>query len=109
MVKPLRAALILGAGYAALKYTTKEPLLTDENIRNGTIGAVGGITGIPKLEQLAKGELPEDEKGHAKRALYGAVSGALLTTAYHYLTSRDVPGKVAEGAKDFYKKHLSSD
>lgn len=77
MVSKLKSAAIIGSGALAYKLLTRKPLLTDENIRNGTIGAVVSMYATPKLESVVR-EGTTDEKKLLRDTVLGGVGGAAL-------------------------------
>jgi hypothetical protein len=104
MVKPLRAAATIAVGALAYKLLTKEDLVTDENVTNGTIGAVSGMVGLPKLEQMVRGETPEQSRTMRNVLLS---SGVAALGAYFF--SEGAHKKAAEYLKTGYDKYMSKD
>jgi hypothetical protein len=103
MTKLLRSLMTVGAGALAYKALTKKDLVTDENVRNATIGAVSGMVGIPELEKVVKGEVSEGAGKAAKHmAIYGAV-GAGVAYILHSGKHKDAMSY----AKGVYDKYLS--
>lgn len=104
MVKPLRAVATVAVGALAYKLLTKEDLVTDENVTNGTIGAVSGMMGLPKLEEMVRGENVEGSKT-MRNVL---VSGGLAAVAA-YLISEGAHKKAADYLKNGYDKYMSKE
>ncbi len=85
MSKVIKSALVIGAGALAYKLVSKEKLFTYENARNGTLGAVSAMVGIPKLENVVRGE-----SDYARKVLSDTVVGGLggATLAYIFSNGR---------------------
>jgi hypothetical protein len=103
MAKLLRSLMTVGAGAFAYKALTKKDLLTDENVRNATIGAFSGMVGIPELERIVKGEISESSGKAAKTMALGGMLGAGIG----YVLSSGKHKTAVAYAKDMYDKYLS--
>ena len=66
----VKYGLVIGSVYVLARSLSKDKILTDQNIRNGAIGAGAGVLGGPKLEDLLK-----NNKKQAGYVTAGAIAG----------------------------------
>jgi hypothetical protein len=81
----VKGAIYVAAAAVIVHGVKKDGIMNNESVRNGTIGALGGILAGPKLESLVKGEGLSDE---AKSEIQAAVIGGGIGAGLGYVISK---------------------
>ena len=99
MTDIVKGALYIGSAVILYQGITKEKVLTNEKIRNGTIGALAGLILGPKLEEMIRNDksLTDDQKKKILSTGGGAVIGGGVGYA--------LPDKVTDYFKKNFSKH----
>jgi|GEM_PF-1766240 len=77
MVDMIKAAAYIGSAAILYHGVTKDKVLTEEKVRNATLGALAGVLLGPKLEDITRNDksLKEEEKNKILGTVIGAGVG----------------------------------
>lgn len=104
MVNLIEGALTIGSAAYLYHSITKEQVLSEDNIRNGTIGALAGLILGPKLEELIKSDMTLTEE--QKKQIFGTVIGAGVGGGIGYAASNKAVDYLKEQLGKYKKKPL---
>ncbi|MFH0870720.1 MAG: hypothetical protein V1866_06730 [archaeon] len=104
MVGVVEGAAYIGSAVVLYHGITKQKVLSNDNIRNGTLGALLGLYLGPKLEEIIRKDktISEDDKKKIFGTIAGAFAGGGLA---YYAISHGAAGYLKDQIKGYVDKN----